>query len=99
MGRHRHTREGHESLCIRVFPKGYIILTHYMFSAWWLHLLDGLGHYVILPGSIAYILMITNNIMKFGYTYANYRLMKPPHNFSQITHIIRLIVWIPSRSS
>ena len=63
MGRHRHTREGHESLCIRAFPKENIILTPYIIIAWYLHLLDGLGHYVILPGAIMQILMMTNNIM------------------------------------
>ena len=30
---------------------------------WWLHILDVLGHYVILLGEIVQILMITNNVM------------------------------------
>ena len=44
MARHGRTSEGHESICIRAFPKENLILTHYMFSAWWLNLLDRLGH-------------------------------------------------------
>ena len=47
MGRHRRMREGHDYPFIRSFPKENLILTHYMLSAWWLHLLDGLGLYVI----------------------------------------------------
>ena len=47
MGGHILTREGHESLCLRSFPKNNLILMHYMLSALWLHLIDGIGHYVI----------------------------------------------------
>ena len=42
MGRHRRRREGHDSLQIRAFSNDNIIPTHYMLSAWWLHLLDRL---------------------------------------------------------
>ena len=96
MGRHRLTREGNYSLCIRALPKENLILTHYMLSAWWLYLLDRLGHYVIHPGAIAQIIMISNNIMTLGYTYAKRRLKKPLDIFCQIEHISRLMAWIPS---
>ena len=87
MVRNRRTREGNGCLCIRAFPKDNIILTHYMLREWWLHLLDRLGHYVICPGAIAQIIMMTNSIMNLGYTYAKHRLKKPPYIFFQIAHI------------
>ena len=96
MGRHRRTREGHDSLCIRAFPKENLILTHDMIIAWCLHLLYGLGHYVMHPGAVAQILMMTNNIMTLGYTYSKHKLKNPPDIFCQIAHISRLIAWIPS---
>ena len=36
---------------------------YYMFSMWWLNLLNGLGQYVILPGGIEQVLVMTNNII------------------------------------
>ena len=99
MVRHRRTRERHESICIRAFPKENLILTHYMLSTWWLHLLNGLGQYVIFPGSISHILMMTNNVIALGYTYVKCRLNNPPNIFCQIALISRIIVWIPSRLS
>ena len=56
---------------------------HYMLSAWWLHLLDGLGHYIIQTGAIAQIILMTNNTMTLGYTYSKLRLKTPtPPKFS-----------------
>ena len=52
MVRHRLMREGHDSLCIRYSPKENLILTHYMLSAWWLHILDELVQYAIRPETI-----------------------------------------------
>ena len=34
IGVHRYKRERDDSLCLRVFPKDKIIITHYMLSAW-----------------------------------------------------------------
>ena len=70
-----------------------------MLITWWLHLLVGLGHYVIRPGETVNILMITNNVMSLGYTYAKCRIKNPPDIFCQILHINRLIAWNPSRLS
>ena len=50
VGGNMRMREVHDSLCLRAFPKDNIILTHYMLSAWWLHITDGLLHYIICPG-------------------------------------------------
>ena len=97
MGGHICTREVYDPLCLRSFPEENLILTHYMLSALWLNLLDGLGHYVILPGAIGQVLATTNNIMTLGYTYAKQRLKKPPENFLKFWHIGRIIAWIPSR--
>ena len=51
-----------------------------MLIAWWLHLLEGLGHYIIRPGSVSQIMVMTNNITNLGYTYDKRRLKikKPP---------------------
>ena len=97
MGGHKFIREVHESLCLRDFPKYNSILMHYMISTRWLHLVDGLGHYSICLGSVAYIMVMTNNIMTLGYTYAKRRLNNPPKNFCKIARISRLIAWAPSR--
>ena len=68
-----------------------------MLSAWWLHLRDGLGYYVIHPGKIEKALVIANNIMTLGYTYTKHRLNDLPDVFCKITHTDRLVPWIPSR--
>ena len=99
MGRHRLTREGNAYLCIRAFPKENIILTQYKLRAWWLHLLDGLGHYVIRPGVFAPILMMASNIMTLGYTYVKNRPKNTPNILCQISHTSKLIVWTPSKIS
>ena len=65
----RRIREGDDSLCLKASPKENIILTHYIISAWWLHLMDGLGYYVIHLGEVAQILVINNNIKTLGYKY------------------------------
>ena len=49
MGVHICKIEGYDSLCLRAFPKENLIIMHYMLIAWWLHLLEGLGHYEICP--------------------------------------------------
>ena len=67
-----------------------------MLSAWWLHLLDGIGQYVIRPGETAHIIMMTNNIMALGYTYNKCRLKNLPNIFCKISHIRQLIAWVPS---
>ena len=97
MGWNRCTREGHDSLCLRDFPKENLTLTHYMIIARWLHSLDGILHYIKRPGEVAKILVMTNNITELGYTYANRRLKNPPGVFCKISHIFWLMAWIPSR--
>ena len=67
-----------------------------MLSAWWLHHMDGLGKYVILPGSIAHILMIPKNLMTLSYTYSKRRLKNPPNISCKIAHIGQLIAWLSS---
>ena len=49
-----------------------------MISTWWLYLLVGLVHYVIRMGVNEKVLVMTNNIMNLGYTYAKLRLKKIP---------------------
>ena len=69
MGGCRFTREVGDSLRLQTFPKKNLILPQYIISAWWFHLLYGLGNYFICPGAIEKVLVTTNNIMTLGYTY------------------------------
>ena len=91
IGGHRRTRERYESLLLRSFPTENLILTHYMLSAWWLHIMNGLGNYVIRPGEIEQVLVMNNNITKLGYTYAKRRIKNPPDIFCKISHTNGLI--------
>ena len=86
MGKHRRKRKGDDSLCLRVFPKDNIILTHYMIRTWWLQFLEGTGHYVIRTGEVAHIVVTTNNIMILGYTYVKRKTAPPPLTFSEKLH-------------
>ena len=63
MGVHRSTIKGYKSLCLRAVLKESLTLMNYMLRAWWLRLICGLEKYVIRPGAVAQILVITNNIM------------------------------------
>ena len=60
---------------------------HYMLRAWWLHLMYGLGQYVIRSGVIEQVLVITNNIMNLGYTYAKRKINNTPEIIHKLTHI------------
>ena len=67
MGGLRRTREGDYPQHLRTFKNKNLILTHYMIIIWWLHLMSGMGHYVI-----------KKKLMTFGYTYVKLRLKIPP---------------------
>ena len=69
----------------------------YIISVWLLHLLDRLLHYVIVPGEIEEVLVISNNIMTLGYTYSKLRFKIHPEIVYKLTHISRLISWTPKR--
>ena len=97
MGGQRRIMEGHDSLCIRVFHTDNLIFTHNILIAWWLHLLNILWHYAILPEAVEQIMVRTKIIMTLGYTYSKRRLKNPPDIFCEIAHIGWLFVWIPSR--
>ena len=97
MDGNRRTRERDDYLFLRDFSKDNLILVHYIISEWWLHLLEGLLHYVIHPGAIEQVLVITNNIITLGYTYTKIRLKNSPDIFCKIAHTGRLVAWIPSR--
>ena len=88
MGVCRRTSEVDYSLCLRGFPKYNSILTHYLLSAWLLHLLDILGNYVIRPGAIEQVTVVTNHIMTFRYTYFKRSLNNPPDVFYKLTHTV-----------
>ena len=90
------TREVDYYLHLRAFHKYNIIPTLYMLSVWWLHIMGGLVHYVIRPGEVAQILMMTKNIATLGYTYVNHRINISPDLLYKLTHTGRIIAWIPS---
>ena len=94
MGGCRCTREVDDSLQLRDFPKENPILTHYMLSLWWLHLMIILGHYIIQPRSLEKVLATKINL---GYTYAKIRLKNTPEILFKLAHIVRITAWIPSR--
>ena len=75
---------------LRVFPKKNIILTNYTIGTWWLHLLAGLGHYVIWKGEVEHVLVTSKKLRTFGYTYAKRRLNNPPDIIYTLTQIVRL---------
>ena len=70
-----------------------------MLSAWGLHFLDLLRHYVIRPGTIEKVLVITNNIITLDYTYSKHMLKKPHGILCKLIHTFRLVLWIHSRLS
>ena len=76
MGRHRRTSEVDDYLYLRVLLKENLIPTHYILCTWWLHFMDRLRQYVIHPGAVAQILVMTNNIIPLAYTYAHIMLKK-----------------------
>ena len=84
------TREGHKPQHLRVFPKKNLVLTHYMISALWLHLLSGLGHYDICPQDIEQVMVIFSNLITFGYTYYKRRIKSPPDTIYTLRHIGRI---------
>ena len=51
----------------------------------------------MLPGEVAQILIMTNNITTLSYTHAKLRIKNPPDILCEIAHIGRLIEWISSR--
>ena len=65
--------DGDDTQCLEVFPKKYIILIYYILSAWWIHLLEKFGPYIIQPGEIEQVLLMTTNLMDLGYTYTRLR--------------------------
>ena len=88
---------GRWSQCLKVLPNEDLILTHYMILLWWIKLLEGLRHYVILNGAIEQVMVMTTNLMNMGYIYTRLRLMKPPDIFFTLDHFRWLIAWNPSR--
>ena len=64
---------------------------HYFLSVWWLHLLDGLGHYFIQPRAIGQLLVMTNNLTTFGYTYTKLRINSPPNIVYKLTHLVWIV--------
>ena len=74
MGRHRCTRYGYDPQHIKESPKKNLTHTQFMLIVWWLHLLSGMGHYVIQLREIGQVLVMDNKLTNFGYNYPKQRL-------------------------
>ena len=61
-----------------------------MISAWCLHLMDGLGRYVIWPGEIEQVLVMTNNLMTLGYNYAKCRINILTNIVYTLTNLVQI---------
>ena len=59
----RQNMEVDYSQCSKYFPKQDLSLTHYIVNSWWLHFLVGLVHYVIQPGAVDKVMVITPILM------------------------------------
>ena len=55
------------SQCLKVLPNKYLILVHYMLSAWWSQLLSVFGHYMIQPGESEKVMVMTTGLMDLGH--------------------------------
>ena len=74
-------------------------VTSHMPIPCWLYIMYGLVHYVICLGGIEQLLLMTNNIITLGYTYAKLKLNKPPNIFYKLTNTGQIISSIPSRTA
>ena len=90
MGICQYTREGEKSHILNYFPIQYLILTHYIISAWRMRFLEGLGHYKILLGKVKKVMAMTTSTMDIVYTYDRHRLNNPPEFFVIINHLLWL---------
>ena len=97
MHRLRCKREGYKPQKLRVYPNQNIIILHYILRLRWIHLLIGSGNYVIQPGAIEQILVMTTKLTTLSYSYNICRIKNPPIIFFTINHFRRLITWVPSR--
>ena len=88
MVRRECTREGDDVQHRRALPKKTPTLTHYILSAWRLHLLERLGYCVIRPGETKQVLVMINNIINLDYTYTKKKAQETPCNHVQ-THTHR----------
>ena len=87
MGRCRRKRDIDSPPWVEAFHKKNLILTHCMLTAWWLNILDGLGNYIILPGEMEQLLVMTIYLATLGYANAACRLNNP----SYILGIIQIL--------
>ena len=91
MGGIRHKRKKTPPSCLETLPKENIILTQYIITARWLIFLDRIGHYIILPGKMDQLLVITINLNTPGYNYASRRLKKPTEILGIIQRLNHLL--------
>ena len=56
-------REEYDPQCLKFFPNQELILAHNMLIAWWMHLLAGLGHYVVRTGVVKQVMVMETSFM------------------------------------
>ena len=87
MFRRRITRERGDPQHLRFFPNQNLVFMYYMISAWWFYLPVGLVHYVIQPGSVEQVIVMSNNLMAFGYTNVKLSIKRPSNIVCTLTHV------------
>ena len=70
-----------------------------MISAWCIHLLEVLGHFVVWYEVIEQVMLMTTNLINPDYTYSRLILHNPPVIVSTLTHFCNIVTWTPSRLS
>ena len=95
MGRCQFKREGNNFQYPKDLPKQYLTLTHCVLSVWWMNLMAVLGNYVIRPGEVYKVMMMTTSYTDLGYNYDRQRLKNLPEFV--VTTI--WLVWISTLNS
>ena len=96
MGGCQHTREVDVSHWPKYFPDKYLVLTHYMLSLWWTDFLTGLGQYLIQPGEVDQVMLMTTILVDIGYNYSRYRHNNTPDIIFLVFNLVWLSTWTTS---
>ena len=84
------------SLWPKSFPEQHLVLTHYMLSLWWMNFLTGLVHYLIQPGAVDQVMVMTTSLVDMSYTYTICRMKKTPDIIVSTINLVWLSTWTTS---
>ena len=99
MGGFQCTREVDVSQWPKYFPEQHLVLTHYMLSLWWMNFLTGLVHYLIQPGAVDQVMVMTTSLVDMSYTYTICRMKKTPDIIVSTINLVWLSTWTTSSIS